>query len=397
MKILFALNQDLDNKLETKILSEFKRIQGYNFEFDKAINMRQVREKISQDFDLLILNEELDINNPVKISEIVDIRNLSQEMRIILIVNSENKDETFIEIMHSLGIYDLLLTEDISMDNLLNLIIDLRTETGNTKYTMESKQVIYDDKLNVMEEKIMKNFIIGIGGAGSGSGVTHTAIAIASFIKKMGCKVAIIEFNSRPRLKNLLIYADSRNDGFFTINGIDVFYQTNSKQELEKYNNCLFQSKASNYKYIIIDFGALKKVNDKGIIEPTLSYSEMYRTDHQILCLNGSQWGWADINFYRCDVLAEVEPYIGSWVVSVNLATALGFKEIKKEVQNTTVLRNIKRAPVFINPFNIDEEISRYLADILKNVVSINSLKKGNKFVSSLTRKGEDILKVLTN
>lgn len=399
MKVLFALNQDLDDKLEIKILSEFKKIQGYGFEFDKALNMNQIKEKMKKNYDLLILNEELEIYNPVKINEIEAIRNISKETRIILIINSENKDETYTERMHSLGIYDLLFSEDISMKNILNLIIDLRTETRNAIYTNGSKQVSNNSNTEtfIMEDKIKKKLIIGVGGVSHGSGVTHTTLAIASYIKSMGQKVAIIEFNERPRLKNLLMYADSHNKGYFALNGIDIYYQTENKQgkELDNFNQSLFQSRSKNYKYIIIDFGVLKKVNENGIAEPTLSYGEMFRTDHQILCLNGSPWGWADINFYRCDNFAEVEPYISSWVVSVNLATTIKFKDIKKEIQNTTVLKNIKKAPVFLSPFNIDEEVSKYLGSLLKNVVPTDSLKKSSEFVNALTRKGEDILKVL--
>lgn len=386
LKILFALNQELNNNLEMRILAEYKKEYGYGFEFDKAINLEEINIKL-KDFDLLILNEELQINNQMSLKEIEAIKNVASDTRIILIASSENKSDDFIEKVNSLEIYDLMLSEDISIENIVFLIENPKGKLGQEEVIEEKevkKQIIpnkiknTDIKETNSNYQTNKSITIGVGGANNSSGVTHTAIGIASYLKKSGGKIAIIEFNTNPRLANLLIEADSYNEEYLILNRIDIYYQKQNKKDIKYFNEMLSQVKMKGYKYIIIDFGTLKEINSKGIVEYNSGYIGMARTDHQILCLNGSSWKWSDINFYRCDDLAEVEPNIKSWTLSINLVTDNRFRDIRKEVENISVIRKIKKSPIYLNPFNIDESNSNYLEELLKDVVVIENLNKNN-------------------
>ena len=382
MKVLFALNQDLNNSLETKLLQEYKKEYGYGFEFEKAINIDEIKTKL-KDFDLLILNEELEINSPMTLEEVEEIIKLSISTRVILIASDENKAEDFIEKVNSLGIYDLMFSKDISIENIIFLIenpkgelkqdmviekeIVKKTDNQNKIKNIIIKDIYQNDRI----DKRGKSIIIGIGGVSSCSGATHTTLSIASYLKKTG-KVAVIEFNNKPRLANLLREADSDNERFLTLNNIYIYYQKQINQDIEYFNDILSEVKSKNYKYIIIDFGTLKEINNKGIVEPNLGYNQMARADYQILCLNGSLWKWSDINFYRCDDFAEVEPNISSWILNVNLVTDSKYRDIKKEVENISVIRKIKKSPIFLNPFNISEDNIKYLEELLKDIIAID-------------------------
>lgn len=392
MKILFALNQDLNNDLELKISNEYKKEYGYSFEFDKALSIDEIKGKL-KDFDLLILNEELELNNPMPLKEIEEIKKMAKTTRIILIASSENKTEDFIKKVSNLGIYNLMFSEDISMENIIFLIenpkgaLDFEKDIQKKEVEKQKKNnKIKNDKNDINFKNkhspitAAKTIVLGVGGVSNSSGVTHTTLAAATFLKRIGRKVAVIEFSTNPRLKSLLIEAEYTNEEerFFTLNGIDFYYQNVNNHRIEYFNDILSEAKSKNYKYIVIDFGTLKEINSKGIVEPNFSYEGMARTDSQILCLNGSSWKYNDVNFYRYDDFAKVEPNISEWILSISFVTDNRFRDIKKEVENISVIRKIKKSPIYLNPFNIDESNTLYLEGLLKDIVFQDRLDKNN-------------------
>ncbi len=379
MKILFAINEDLDDSLETRILNKYKEQNGYGFEFDKATNLNEIIEALENNvsYDLLVLNEELRINNPVTLEQIKQIKNVSKETRIILIFNSENKDDTFISTLHNLGIHDFVSSEEITMEKIIDLIMGretILTKNKSKEISVDFNKIIpksqnfFKNKTLQNINKTKKNLIIGVGGVSSGSGTTHTALGLATYFKEMANEVAIVEFNNKPQLSRLMTYTDRQDKDYFSINKLDIYFQKSMKQNLNNFNQTILKLKSNGYNYIIIDFGRLKGLNDKGISQRNSSYNEIYRTDYQILCLNGSSWKWEDINFYRHDDFVEVEPYINNWILTINLINDSFFKNIKKEIKKITVLENIEKAPLYLNPFDMNEENLKYFENLTKHM-----------------------------
>ena len=84
-------------------------------------------------YDLLVLNEELRINNPVTLEQIKQIKNVSKETRIILIFNSENKDDNFIKTLHNLEIHDFISSEKY-YGKIIDLIMGRDISKKKTKF-----------------------------------------------------------------------------------------------------------------------------------------------------------------------------------------------------------------------------------------------------------------------
>ncbi|WP_406241999.1 hypothetical protein ACF3M2_13900 [Tissierella carlieri] len=166
LKILFALNQDLNYNLEKRILHEYEKENGYDFNFDKAISVNEIKEKV-KGFDLLILNEELENENLITVKVIEEIRNISETTRIIFIANSENKDETFIEKIYNLEVYDLIFSDDIRFELITRLIKKSRSKIEALEYykridiseaeneEKKRRTVIKEDKANKSPTKII--------------------------------------------------------------------------------------------------------------------------------------------------------------------------------------------------------------------------------------------------
>ncbi len=393
MKILFALNEDLDHSLETRILNEYKEQNGYGFEFDKATSLNEAAEKLENNYrtyDLLVLNEELEINNPITLEKLKRIKNISKEMRIILIFNKENKNDDFIKTLYTLEI-DFISSEEVTMEKIIGLIMDkdilqvIDKENQKEITSLKNKfkeisidfnkfsfkdQSVFKSKTLPNTNKVHKNLTIGIGGVSNGSGTTHTTLGLASYLRKIKNKVAIVEFNNKPQLSRLIAYSNIQNKDYFSINKLDIYFQKHIQQDSNSFNQMILKLKSDDYDYIIIDFGELKSLNNEGISKNNISYNELCKSDYQILCLNGSSWKWEDINFFRCDNFAEVEPYINNWILTISLVTNHFFRDIKKEIENITVLKNIKKAPLYLNPFNISEENNEYFKELIKHIIS---------------------------
>lgn len=245
-----------------------------------------------------------------------------------------------------------------------------KSKKDNLKEDKEAKLITKNIVSKSVDKKSRgrRGLVIGIGAVNSGSGTTHTTLGLASYLKKNANKIAVAEFNNKPQLNRLMAYSYKKNEDYFSVNKLDLYCQKNTKQNLDDFYQMLLKLKSNNYDYIIIDFGELKSFDDNGILQRNISYNEMCRADYQILCLNGSSWKWEDINFYRCDDFAEVEPYINNWVLTINLIDDSFFKNITKEIKNITVLKDIKKAPLYLDPFDINKEISKYFEDLIKYI-----------------------------
>lgn len=155
MRILFALNQNYEKTIEEDVLKYYNSIIGATFDYVKEYDLVGVSKRLKlEKFDLLILNEELERDNFVSTSFLDDITDKFSDFRVILIVNSEHEQDNYIKRLFNLGIYDLLYSEDISLENIVSLVIRGRTKA-------EAK--IYLDLHDIEDVSVEKelNYIIG--------------------------------------------------------------------------------------------------------------------------------------------------------------------------------------------------------------------------------------------
>lgn len=156
MRILFALNQNHEKTIEEDILKYYNNITGTTFDYVKEYDLVGVSKRLKlEKFDLLILNEELERDSFVSTSFLDDITDKFSDFRVILIVNSEHEQDNYIKRLFNLGIYDLLYSEDISLENIVSLVIRGRTKAEAKIYLdlHDINDVVIEKELNYIPEE----------------------------------------------------------------------------------------------------------------------------------------------------------------------------------------------------------------------------------------------------
>lgn len=163
MKILFALNQNNDITVEEKLLEYYKAITGAEFEFTKEYDLSGVINELRlESFDVLIINEELERDNSITTTYIDDLTDKFSNLRIIMIIKSEHEDDSYVKRLFNLGVYDLLFSNDISIERIVNLIINPRKKAEAKIYLNlhDVEDVVIENELNYIKEDEL-NTIIG--------------------------------------------------------------------------------------------------------------------------------------------------------------------------------------------------------------------------------------------
>lgn len=96
--------------------------------------------------------------------------------------------------------------------------------------------------------------LIGLWGIEHGCGVTHMALAIATYVKTMWkCKVAYVAYHAHFTVGKIAFLNQKQGD-YFVYHGIDCYHGMSKEQLLERCNR--------KYEYIILDFGILRSQPD---------------------------------------------------------------------------------------------------------------------------------------
>ena len=134
---------------------------------------------------------------------------------------------------------------------------------------------------------------IGLIGVDRGLGVTHSAISIASYLKRKKNKVIIIEKNSHKDFfymgEELELLDEESQGDFFSYQGIDFCISDINLASLRK----------EGYDIVIFDFG---EWNENSI-------NSLCKVDYPILICGARKWNRNRPSFYS--VLEEVEENLG--------------------------------------------------------------------------------------
>lgn len=128
MKILFGLNQEAKKDIELKILNEYEKINDESFEFDKDFYLDGIKRRLNESYDILVLNEELEKDNFVSTAWIDNLTDKYSDLRIILVVNGEHRKDFYIRKLYSMGVYDIIFSDDLSYEIIADLISKGRTK-----------------------------------------------------------------------------------------------------------------------------------------------------------------------------------------------------------------------------------------------------------------------------
>lgn len=135
LKILFAINQNMDNTTEENLLKYYKNFTGEEFTYSKEYDLSGVRSRlIVENFGVVVLNEELERDNSITTTYIDELTDKYPSLRIILITMSDHERDPYIKKLFNIGTYDLLYTHDISIEAIVNLLISPRTKAEAKMY-----------------------------------------------------------------------------------------------------------------------------------------------------------------------------------------------------------------------------------------------------------------------
>ncbi|WP_459195631.1 hypothetical protein [Wukongibacter baidiensis] len=389
----------LDNKhYKSQLIKQIFNLRIYNCIFEKDAEIEDIvklvlkgRTKKEAKFYYGINDIDDDLNHE-------DINNILSKVEMDSIIEylmNSSEDELFNNYEYITQKYD----EKQNIYIIMNLPNDLKEKlSDNDKYIfyfaiknsyMSSQEADDEDvshsKVSSRKEKILlkekivyrtpksaklKHVTIGVGGISNASGTTHTALGIGMFLHRNKNKVAVVDMSQSNAINNLSVHGKEKDNNCFRYMNLDFY---------NKSNDIFYEIKQQDYNFIIFDYGMLKRFDKaKGCVVKEESYDEMFRMNHQILCLNGSLWKWQDIIYYRCDDFASIEPNIARWKLVLNFTVSRQYKKLYSEIKNTTVIDNIYKAPIY-NPFEPNEEYESFMSELLFDIFPCQS-KPNKKF-----------------
>lgn len=222
--------------------------------------------------DKFLIDLNAIVDSDKEITEAVEmIRMMYPETRIIILANT--RKGSLIQEFLNMGIYNLITTSDFVI---LKSEIQLCITTGkNYKDTVDLKSVAVQENVSEKIEfkKNIYKVMIGIAGAQKHIGVTHQSIALATWLRKKGYRVALVEvlsetedadileekYKANPRRKSDYrcirenYDEDILNDGEFCLYGVDYFEAQSSEN--------IYKIVEKSYNFIILDFGEYRKTD----------------------------------------------------------------------------------------------------------------------------------------
>ncbi|MEF3352724.1 protein kinase [Paenibacillus sp. GYB006] len=202
--------------------------------------------------------------------------------------------------------------------------------------------------------------VVSVIGTGPGVGVTHTSIAIAHYLARLKCKVAIIEFSQRATAFSRIDSIAHGEDGvteerrMFEITGVHYFRRTSKKEILQLLN--------SNYQYIVLDLGCERH---------PYSMEELQRSDVPIVVGGAAEWKQSDLYLFSRSYESTVK---AKWNYVVPLAGKNTVVRLRKNLNS----RHVYSLPLQIDPFDQEDEVDEAISDILKDIVP--AMKKKSFF-----------------
>lgn len=410
MKILFALSNDSDDSLETRILSQYKEKNGYGFEFDRAINLSEISEKLASDsYDLIILNEELEANNPITLEKLRHIKNISKETRIILVFNNENKDDAFIRALQ-ISKFDSISSDEIIMGKVIDLIMGKNISETRDDTTYSNKLRLFNinkEKSTTTQKVITKEIvkyipatphdykkIIGVLGCKQ-KGKTTIIDLLATQLSAEKIKVAVLDLTKEGSFYRLKCWSN-QEEGDRDIKRLELL--ENGERipfEIDKYYHLYAQNKFNVKEYDVFKAVEVLKANydivfiDLSRIQETFKYifTDIYFV-HDLNILDLIEFKNLirkvkknEISLYKTKII--INKVINSKVKLDDIIQGLRFplNEIEEEKEENFI--DIEDNKIFSIPFSLK---------LMEN--SLNAAYNGDEFISISDEIKSNILEI---
>ncbi len=191
--------------------------------------------------------------------------------------------------------------------------------------------------------------VMGIAGAGGGTGVTHFVIREANYL--CSCrqkKTAVLQWNQKKDLEKIRAFldADGKEDSraykkkdHFRLLGVDYYYEGNPA--------LLAACMEKEYQEILIDFGTIRDE----------IFPEWLRCTKKILIADLSEWKLEKF----LGLLREKGETAGEWICM----TAFGSEIVKREIERQFRI-SFKQIPLSADAFSVDIQTMEWFADVFK-------------------------------
>lgn len=163
-KILFGINQNTDKKIEEGILNKYKELYNKGFSYSSEYYLSGVKKRLDEEnYDVLILHEELEKTNKVTPSFLDRITDKFPDLKIVYLIGSDT-EKKHIQILFNLGVYDILFPEDLQVISIAELIEKPRTKKEAKDYMEidEVEHIKYRENLEEIPEEQLEQILLNI-------------------------------------------------------------------------------------------------------------------------------------------------------------------------------------------------------------------------------------------
>lgn len=299
--------------------------------------LKFIKQKIAglSAIDYLVLDTSVCLNTDDEILSALEmLRTMYDEIRIIIFAPYRPTGDKFLASCLQMGITNIINTDDFNElnDQLLFCITKGMTYRDAVKYkkTAPEKVIVKHVK------KAVNKRMIGIAGAQSNIGVTHSIIILANFFRKKGFMVAVVEMNDSQAFNAICSDFDEKKfeEGYFSMNGID-FYPAEQSEEDERMQ--LIQS--HSYNVILFDFG----------VYGTHNREAFERCEDRIVIAGSKSWELDELNYVFANASKDI---LLKYVFVFNFTMEKEYALIRKGMEELENVHFLKYEP---DPYNANE------------------------------------------
>lgn len=159
MKVLFGVFQNNDKTFENKVLNKYIENGGEEFQYNSEFYLQGIKEELKNSYDFLIVNEELEKDNPITIQYLDEVTDKYPELKIILLAN-EHKNDMFLKQVFNLGIYNVLYIENADVNNIVELLFRSRTKAEAKSYIdLEIDDIVHVDSKGCIIDEVIEKIV----------------------------------------------------------------------------------------------------------------------------------------------------------------------------------------------------------------------------------------------
>ncbi|NEU28074.1 serine/threonine protein kinase [Paenibacillus polymyxa] len=201
--------------------------------------------------------------------------------------------------------------------------------------------------------------VVAVLGVSSGSGATHTAIAVSHYLARRTRSVALVELHSTAkafaRLQEAVEGIDAgqaSSSRRFEVDGVHYWRQTSRADVISLLGG--------SYRFIVLDLGSGQ---DNERLE------EFLRADYPLVVGSGAEWRVQDITGLARSLQRHPQR---KWNYCLPLATSGSVRRLRKELDHDKVFA----LPFHSDPFERDDEMDQVLDELFRGVITVARKKR---------------------